>query len=90
MPSLELLWSHPCPCSSLPFPAIITLVASSHFFRQFLIVNVQLHKPKIKQAHFLAPRSRCPASRARCLARFSAAVMRGTISGKGLSTIVID
>lgn len=46
---------------------------------------------------FLAPlrrsassRSRCAASRARCWVRFSAAVMRGMISGKGLSMTEID
>jgi hypothetical protein len=47
--------------------------------------------------HFFAPlrrasssRSRCASSRARCCARFSAAVMRGTMSSKGLSTIRMD
>jgi hypothetical protein len=47
--------------------------------------------------YFLAPfflcsssRSRWAASLARCCARFSAAVIRGMISSKGLSMILID
>ena len=47
--------------------------------------------------YFLAPFFRCSSSRsrwasslARCCARFSAAVIRGMMSSKGLSTILID
>lgn len=52
---------------------------------------------KMTSTDFLAPlrrsassRSRCATSRARCCARFSAAVMRGIMSGKGLSMMETD
>jgi len=69
--------------------------------RSFTFLNFTLdeywYSSLRKMAHFLAPFLRCsssfslcPCSLARCCSRLSAAVIRGTISSNGLSTIRID